>query len=152
MPGGWGLFFYRYFDEQYKLLVDDVKALRAKDPKGYKQHPLTKFLAKVHRTIFERVPRDPAHKEFLLGNTLGKKYRHWRRAKNDLPHRHRLFFQFSSGDKRIIYCWLNDSNSLRRAGAQNDVYAVFQRLLESSEIPNKYEQLLKFASPCTKPA
>ena len=60
---------------------------------------------------------------------------HWFRVKKQglLP-RYRLFFQFrSEAPKTIIYAWLNDERTLRKAGDKNDVYAVFYSDVERRE-------------------
>ena len=51
-----------------------------------------------------------------LGNTLGPEHRHWRRAK--FLGRFRLFFRYSSKDRVIIYAWVNDQNTLLKAGGR----------------------------------
>lgn len=82
-----------------------------------------------------------------MGHSLGPDCAHWRRVKRGLPQRYRLFFRFSSQSARIIvYAWLNDEATLRKAGAKTDVYAVFQRMLRRGEVPSDIKELKKRAS------
>ncbi|MAC99633.1 MULTISPECIES: type II toxin-antitoxin system YhaV family toxin [Pseudomonas] len=143
---GWGLFGHPLFVGRLEDIVSEVEAIMQKSPDDYLDHPVYKLFEKVDKAIRERVPADPAHAQFLLGNTLGKQNRDWRRVKSALPNRYRLFFRFSSqAPKSIIYVWLNDELTLRQAGARTDVYAVFERMLRSGKVPSSYEALLKTA-------
>lgn len=57
--------------------------------------------------------------------------------------RYRLFFQFrSEAPKTIIYAWLNDERTLRKAGDKNDVYAVFTTMLKNAKMPNSFAELM----------
>jgi len=47
--------------------------------------------------------------------------------------------------KVIVYAWLNDEATLRKAGAKT-VYAVFQRMLARSEVPSDIDALTKGGS------
>jgi toxin YhaV len=95
---------------------------------------------------------DPGHSRYFCGRTLarqryddkqlGKGFAHWRRIKNDMPDRYRLFFQFSDAEMVVIFAWLNDQWCVRRNGDFNDVYAVFARLLAGGKIPNQFTELL----------
>jgi toxin YhaV len=111
---GWRLFTHPLFAQQFERLVAQVEALAAKDPTNYK--------------------------EFRQGNTLGEDNRHWFRAK--FHERYRLFYRFSSQDKVIIYAWVNDENSLRKAGAKTDPYTLFRNMLASGNPPSNISQLL----------
>jgi toxin YhaV len=105
------------------------------------------LLAAVYKAITELVPSNPNHSEFRVGHSLGPHCAHWRRVKRGLPPRYRLFFRFSSQPVRIIiYAWLNDEATLRKAGAKTDVYAVFQRMLMRGEVPSDIEELKKRGS------
>jgi toxin YhaV len=86
-----------------------------------------------------------------LGSTLGKKHSHWRRVKkNNLPDRYRLFFQFRSDSKTIIYAWFNDESTLRKDGAKTDVYTVFESMLKNGNPPSDWEALIKHVSAMKK--
>jgi len=98
------------------------------------------------------VPSDPVHKDFKLGNTIGKKYSHWRRVKHQMPPRYRMFFRFhsnytlghdSSPFKCIIFAWLNDETTLRKNGSKSDVYVVFKSLLMKIKIPDDWADLFQ---------
>jgi toxin YhaV len=137
---GWKLYVHHRFENQYRLLVESVGVLAAKDPIGYQQQPLTKFLSIVQRLIFEVIPRDPNAAEFRQGNTLGENNRQWFRAK--FHQRLRLFFRFSSKEKVIVYAWMNDERTLRKAGAKTDPYRVFHEMLKAGDPPRTMQELL----------
>jgi toxin YhaV len=73
---------------------------------------------------------------------LGPQHAHWRRVKRGLPSRYLLFYRFSSKPVQlIVYVWLNDETTLRKAGARTDVYVVFQRMLARGEVPSDIDVL-----------
>lgn len=140
----WTICWIPPFRDRFNALVAHVKTLSEKDPKGYKSHPDAKLLASIVKVIND-IAQDPFHKKFKLGNTLSKKYAHWRRAVNLLPRRYRLFFRAHSSKKIIILCWINDENTLRKKGDKNDAYIAFKRMLDNRSIPNDINQLEKKA-------
>jgi toxin YhaV len=144
---GWRLYLYPLFDQQLQRLEDQVEALAAREQGGCNERPVAKQLAAIHRLIFEIIPRDPNAVEFRQGNTLGAAHRHWFRAK--FHRRYRLFYRFSSKEKVIVYAWVNDEGTLRKAGSKNDPYAIFRVMLEAGEPPRTMEQLLARASELT---
>jgi toxin YhaV len=137
---GWKLHYCPQFERHYRRLVEQVGLLAAKDPTGYQKQPLTKLLDTIRRLIFETIPRDPAAPEFRQGNTLGPDNRHWFRAK--FNQRYRLFYRFSSKEKVIVYAWVNDEQTLRKAGSKTDPYAVFRAMLEAGDPPGTMKDLL----------
>src|ERR1035441_7198337 len=137
---GWKLYVHHRFERQYRLLVESVGVLAAKDPIGYQQQPLAKYLSIIQRLIFEIIPRNPNAPEFRQGNTLGVKNRQWFRAK--FHQRFRLFFRFSSKEQVIVYAWMNDERTLRKAGAKTDPYRVFREMLPAGDPPPTMEALL----------
>jgi toxin YhaV len=137
---GWRLYVHHLFEQQFRQLVEQVEALAAKDPTGYKEAPAAKLLATINRHIRETIPRNPGSAEFRQGNTLGSDNRHWFRAK--FHERYRLFYRFSSREKVIIYAWVNDERTLRKLGSRTDPYRVFRAMLEAGDPPNTMEQLL----------
>ncbi len=141
---GWRLFQYPLFEHQLKKLTEAVEQLSITQPETYKEHPKTKLLATIHRLITESIPRDPNSSEFRQGDTLGPDNRHWFRAK--FHQRYRLFFRFSSAEKVIVYVWVNDESTLRKAGARTDAYAVFRSMIDAGDPPRTLEALLKRAT------
>jgi len=137
---GWRLYVHPLFEQQFRQLVEQVEALAAKDPTGYKELPAAKLLATINRYIRETIPRNPGAAEFRQGNTLGSDNRHWFRAK--FHERYRLFYRFSSKEKVIIYAWVNDERTLRKSGSRTDPYRVFRAMLEAGDPPDTMEQLL----------
>ena len=120
--------------------------LITKDPDNFYHHTMYKFFESVTDCIKDRIFPHPDHSNFLLGNTLDKAHRDWRRAKNGLPNRYRLFFKFSSTDNAIVLAWLNDHSTLRKDGSKTDVYHVFQKMLNAGEIPTDFQALMKASS------
>jgi len=144
---GWRLYAFEPLAERLRALKEEVERLRARDPQDYRRHPTTVLLATVYKAITELVPSNPNQPEFRVGHSLGPDCAHWRRVKRGLPPRYRLFFRFGSRPVRIIiYAWLNDEATLRKAGAKTDVYAVFQRMLRRGEVPSDIEELKKRSS------
>ena len=130
---GWRLYVHPLFDQQFRRLVEQVETLAANDPVGYRLQPAAKLLATINRHIRDIIPRDPGAAEFRQGNTLGSDNRHWFRAK--FHERYRLFYRFSSRDRVIIYAWVNDESTLRKAGSKTDPYHVFRAMLEAGDTP-----------------
>ncbi|MFJ5297836.1 type II toxin-antitoxin system YhaV family toxin [Pseudomonas sp. NPDC088368] len=145
---GWALFGHPLFLNRLKSLIEEVESLVDRDPSGFHHHPHYKFFEKVDTSVRERVPENPAAQGYVLGNTLGKDCRHWRRVKSGLPHRYRLFFQFrNDASRRIVYAWLNDETTLRKDGARTDVYATFKALLRNGGMPKTFADLLDVSDP-----
>lgn len=134
--------FHSVFLHRLGILANSVEWLRRRSPGTYKKHKDVKLLLAVWKVIAESLA-EPASPRYFLGNTLGSEHRHWRRCKEGLPPRYRLFFQFSSERLICIYAWLNDEKTLRKEGARTDVYAAFRRLLERGVIPSGFVDLLR---------
>jgi toxin YhaV len=137
---GWRLFAHALFTQQLEQLTAQVEALAAADPATYRNHRATKLLATIRKYILEIIPRDPNAPEFRQGNTLGADNRHWFRAK--FHQCYRLFYRFSSRDKVIVYAWMNDEDSLRKAGSKTDPYTIFGNMLASGNPPRSLRELL----------
>lgn len=146
---GWKLYQASAFAETLRVLESEVTKLTADKADSFKSHPKTKLLARIHELIFEEIPRDPNALIYGLGNTLGTSHRHWRRAK--FLQRFRLFFRFDSASGIIIYAWVNDENTLRKAGSKTDPYAVFSRRLDEGDPPDQWDELLVNASKPKNP-
>jgi len=145
---GWKLYAHSAFSKGLETLIQAVEELEKQQPRTFRGHPKTKLLKRILDVILVEVPRDPNASEFQLGNTLGPAYRHWRRAK--FLGRFRLFFRFSSAHKAIVYAWVNDETTLRKAGAHSDPYAVFNRCLQEGNPPDHWEALLREAEAASE--
>lgn len=144
---GWKLYVSDIFAEQLEKLTQEVEALAKKDPDNFDSHPKYKLLIAIEENIYKKIPLNPNDVKYRLGSTLGKKHTHWRRVKkNNLPDRYRLFFQFRSDSKAIIYAWFNDESNLRKDGAKTDVYTVFEVMLKNGNPPTTWEELVKKAA------
>lgn len=140
---GWRLFQYPLFENQLRKLTEAVEELSISRPDTYREHPKAKLLATIHRHVTGIIPRDPNAPEFRQGDTLGPDNRHWFRAK--FHQRYRLFFRFSTKDRVIVYVWVNDEFTLRKAGSKTDAYAVFKSMLNAGDPPRSLEALVKRA-------
>lgn len=140
----WNLYYFKLFAEILTNLENEVTKLSINQPTSYSHHPKTKLLASVVKSIFERVPANPDDPSFRPGHALGANapYTSFRRVKNGLPDRYRLFFRFRTDDRVIVYIWLNDESTLRKEGGKKDVYVVFRKMLSSGNIPCSIEELL----------
>ncbi|WP_295192499.1 type II toxin-antitoxin system YhaV family toxin [uncultured Brevundimonas sp.] len=137
---GWKLFLHEGFRADYERLRDEVAQLKTGDPTSYAGHPKAKLFKRITDIISVEVPADPNAAAYQLGNTMGSAHRHWRRAK--FLQRFRLFFRFDSKTKTIIYVWVNDDNTLRKAGSKTDVYSVFKGRLGKGDPPTDWKDLL----------
>lgn len=145
---GWKLYVTDIFENQLDKLVKEVEVLAEKDPNHFYNHPKYKLLFAIQDNIYRKIPLNPSDIKYRLGSTLGKKHTHWRRLKkNNLPDRYRLFFQFRSDSKIIIYAWFNDDSTLRKEGAKTDVYAVFETMLKNGNPPTTWEELIQHTIP-----
>lgn len=138
---GWRLYAHPLFLDQLERLLASVERARRSDPAGWQAKADARLLAALRVLMLERVPRDPLAPEFRQGNTLGKERRHWFRAKFG-GNRFRLFFRADSQARVIVYAWVNDRDTLRKAGAGTDPYAVFARMLANSNPPEDWPGLL----------
>lgn len=137
---GWRLFRHAAFRHTLDLLAVEVERLAVQQPDTWRSHPRAKLLRRILDLVEIEIPRDPNAPEYQQGNTLGPVHRHWRRAK--FLGRFRLFFRFDSASRIIVYAWVNDENTLRKAGARSDPYRVFRRRLEDGNPPDDWAALL----------
>jgi toxin YhaV len=137
---GWKLYRASAFVEAFAPLEAEVTRLAADKPDSFASHPKAKLMGRIRTLIIDEIPRDPNAHIYGLGNTLGPAHRHWRRAK--FLQRFRLFFRFDSASRIIIYAWMNDENTLRKAGSRSDPYAVFSRRLDDGNPPDGWDELL----------
>jgi toxin YhaV len=139
----WQLFYFKLFKQALDELEQTVTHLAQQQPTTYKSHPKTRLLASVYKCITQLVPTDPNHPDFRLGKMLGAEYTNWRRVKQGMPDRYRLFFRFASRPvPLIVYVWFNDEDTLRKAGSKTDVYEAFKRMLMRGEVPDSINALL----------
>ena len=141
---GWKIYAHPCFQEAYDVLVEEVEALRIKDPDGYQKKAATKLLAVVHKVIEEGIAIDPSSPAYRQGATLGNANKDWSRAKFGKA-RYRLFFRYSTAEKIIVLAWMNDSDTLRTYGSKTDTYTVFEKMLKKGKPPKGWEPLLKEA-------
>jgi toxin YhaV len=145
----WRLYAHPAFSEPFDSLVAEVARLQKSDPGGYSQHPKAKLLKRIVDLVETEIPRDPGAAEYNLGNTLGPAHRHWRRAK--FLGRFRLFFRYNSRAAVIIYAWVNDESTLRKAGSGSDPYHVFGSMLRKGRPPDDWNALIKETSAYVSP-
>ena len=100
---GWTLLFYTEFSKQLAKIEDAAERARRKNPEGFASTANVKLLRAVDRATSEVIPQDPSRAEYRQGNTLGRGYRHWRRAR--IGRRFRVFFRYDAKAKVIVYAW-----------------------------------------------
>ncbi len=137
--GEWTLLFHPQIVGQLARLARASERARRGNPDGWRRNANVKLLSVLRGLIFEVVPEDPARPEYRQGATLGAQYRHWFRVK--FGGRFRLFFRYDSQTRIIVYAWVNDERSLRKAGAKSDPYAVFRRMLDRDDPPDDWRAL-----------
>jgi toxin YhaV len=138
---GWKLYQHPAFQVPFESLIAKVEAIKQADPINFDSHPQTKLLKRIQELILEEIPANPGGDQYRQGNTLGGEHRHWQRAK--FLKRFRLFYRYSAEPKVIIFGWLNDENTLRKAGAKTDPYVVFKKRLEKGDPPSDWDDLAK---------
>jgi len=143
---GWTLYPYPEFEYQIAKLEAQVGARKAKDPAGWASSADAKLFNAIEQLTQEIIPVDPGAKQYRQGETLGTGRKHWFRAKFGNG-RYRLFFQFNSAAKIIIYAWVNDAQTLRTYGSKTDAYAVFRSMLAKGNPPDRWEELMKAVGP-----
>jgi toxin YhaV len=111
------------------------------DPVAYIHKPDVKCFRTVRDLVFDEIPANPDHPKFRQGKTLDGAHPHWRRA--TFHARFRLFFRFHGASRTIIYAWLNDESTLRKAGSQTDPCTVFHRMLERGTPPSDWNALMR---------
>lgn len=141
---GWRLLAHPLFLDQIGRLLAGVERARRADPEGWRGKADAKLLAAIRTLVLDRIPRDPLAAEFRQGNTLGPAHRHWFRAKFGGV-RFRLFFRADSRARVVVYAWVNDRDTLRKAGAASDPYAVFAAMLAGGNPPDDWPTLLAAA-------
>lgn len=141
---GWRLYAHPLLLDQLERLVASVERAKRAAPQAWQSKPDARVLVTLRTLMLDRIPRDPLASEFRQGNTLGKDRRHWFRAKFG-GNRFRLFFRADSQTRIIVYAWVNDRDTLRKAGAASDPYAVFARMLARGHPPDDWPALLSAA-------
>jgi len=141
---GWGLLGHKLLLDQLDKLIVAAERARQSDSDGWQGNANVKLLAALRDLMLDRVPHDPLAAEFRQGNTLGPAHRHWFRAKFG-ANRFRLFFRADSTARIVVYAWVNDRDTLRKAGAASDPYAVFAGMLASGNPPDDWPKLLAAA-------
>jgi toxin YhaV len=138
---GWTLLFHGCMTRQVRAMATPaLKALRS-DPKKAAANKHVKMLAAVAKLVLEIIPQDPSRPEYRQGDTLGKEYQHWFRAK--FFQRFRLFFRYQTKSKVIVFAWVNDLDTQRQSGGRNDPYVVFRAMLQMGNPPDEWSQLVK---------
>lgn len=142
----WKIYFFKFFAAFFKNLRLEVEDMLHNAPEKLKSNPRAILFTRVMDAIKE-ARKDPTHSKYWLGQSLGEGNGNWRRIKQGLPDRYRLFFKFFSRFHDIFFIWINDEKTLRKAGAKTDCYAVFERMLKSKNVPADHAGLLLNSEP-----
>lgn len=140
---GWTLLFHDAFIAQLTALARAAEKAQKKGPAAAEKSQSVKLLSALSDHIFRIVPEDPAHPKFEQGNTLSPRHRGWRRAK--FFQRYRLFFRFHTTSRIVVFAWVYDATSLRSKGGRRDPYAIFERMLDRGDPPDRWESRLALA-------
>jgi len=140
---GWNIFAHSLFLDQLEDLLTKVESLRQKYPQEYQKKNAAKRLAAIAKLAFEVIPQDPTRSEYRQGSRVGDDYKHWYRAK--FFQQYRLFFRYHLESKIIVFVWVNDENTKRAYESSTDAYRVFQKMLESGNPPDNWNELVKDA-------
>lgn len=137
---GWTVFAHPLFLAQLEALMQQVDAVRQKDPVDYVKKNASKRLAAISKLAFDIIPQDPARPEYRQGGTLGDDHKHWFRAK--FFQQYRLFFRYHAQSRIIVYAWVNDEDTKRAYNSSDDAYLVFRKMLENGQPPDDWDTLL----------
>lgn len=113
----------------------DLQKLLA--PDAWAQHPTVKLVAGVHTLVMDVILQDPLALEFHLRNDLKNVYR---ASGKGLPPRYRLFWTASQQAHTVIFLYLNDDATLRKAGATSDPYEQCRAMIHRGEIGADFDQ------------
>jgi len=138
----WRIGFHAELLLQLERLISAVEEERARHPDRPPRSQAAQILASLRKLMFVDVPQDPGRDIYRHGGTLGKSRKHWFRAKFGNG-RYRLFFRYHSGERVLIFAWVNDRDSLRTYGSSTDAYAVFARMLDADHPPDDWDALLR---------
>lgn len=141
---GWRLFCHHLLLNQIDRLQMQMERAQRTDPMEWHRNANVKVLTTLATLMIRRIPRDPGDPIYRQGNTLGARNRAWFRAKFG-GNRFRLFYRYDSQSRVIIFVWVNDSESLRKAGSRTDPYAIFCHMLDNGDPPGSWEGLLAAA-------
>ncbi len=135
MDRNWALLVHPLSETQLDRLGASVLQAKSVDPQNWRGNASSRLYFQIQDVVLERVPSNPFGTEFRQGNTLGKSNRHWFRAKFG-GSRFRVLFRADSAARIIVYGWVNDRDTLRKAGSTSDPYTVFAGMLASGDPPN----------------
>lgn len=123
-----------------RKLAIAVRKIKERNPDSWERNNIVSLYKAIARSCLVEIPNDPSNSRYRQGNTLGKSYRHWFRAKP--ANRHLLFFRYDRQSQIIAYVWINGPKQLRTAGSKRDPCVVFAKLLERGEIPDSWTALI----------
>lgn len=135
---GWTLLFHDCFVDQISKLHAAAQNARQQGDPG---NANIKLFDRLSRLVLDVIPSEPGRAEYRLGNTMGPEHRYWRRAK--IGRRFRLFYRYDTKSQVIIYAWVNDRGTQRKAGSKTDPYEVFRKMLDRGNPPETWNDLLK---------
>ncbi len=121
---------HEIFFQRTVELNDEVKALSRKlKPEELQQHETVKLAHRVYKATLDIIPENPDPPSYRLTADL-KQYRRYKQGLG----RYRLFFAFSNTPKIILYLYLNDRTTLRKAGDRNDPYERFKTFVRRGSV------------------
>lgn len=143
MAEEWGLLFHDCILGQLDRLAAAVKRAMAADPRRWPHNDNARVLAAIAKLTLNDIPERPGDPKYRQDDELGPEYRHWFGAK--FHQRFRLLFRYDSRSRLVVYAWVNDERTLRKAGARSDPYRRFRKMLEADNPPDAWGELVKSA-------
>lgn len=140
---GWTIFAHPLFLDQLDALIQQVEALRLKDPAGYVRKNASKRLVAIVKLAFDVIPEDPTRTEYRQGGSLDEAHKHWFRA--EFFQQYRLFFRYHLESRIIVYAWVNEDDTKRAYESESGAYRVFRKMLEGGRPPDDWQALLSEA-------
>ncbi|HSR71794.1 MAG TPA: type II toxin-antitoxin system YhaV family toxin [Kiloniellales bacterium] len=142
---GWTLLFHDCILRQLGKLAEASARAMAAHPETWHRNDNVRVFAAIAKLTLEDIPGRPGNPKYRQDDELGREYRHWFRAK--FHKRFRLFYRYDSRSRIIVYAWVNDERSLRKAGSRTDPYRLFRRMLRSGDPPDEWNRLVRSAKP-----
>ena len=142
---GWRTYVYSPMQPELARIANWADQVRKRDGDAAVHHPAVKLHTAVTKLMLQLIPANPGAPEFRQGNTLGKENRQWFRAKFNA--RYRLFYRYSTQHRAIVYAWISNEDTLRKAGSKTDPYSIFEAMLKSGDPPSDFDELLRRSRP-----
>lgn len=144
----WTTYYYRLFKIMLDQLEQNVRILKDKFPNRYKEHPKTRLLSAIYDSIKHEIPANPNDRQFFFEKYSGAQYS-WRRVKSLTLPRYSLFFRFDRFSKSILFAWFNDSEALRKAPDDGNLYNYYKKMMGKEKAAASISEIKTTPRPTT---